>query len=175
MMLATCAPTPPESEMVAVEGIWSIMPEPSELMSPSMPCIAASSEFFISWALTANSPFCLLSVEAWASHEISQTLNRYTGANANDAHCEPVPRPMESALPVPCEIAEPDCTRNGTRNDARVVPPAVDWLDTGTFVASALNSEYAVVPWNTRSGISLAKASNSTASTAASSNAMIIS
>ena len=26
-------------------------PEPSELMSPSMPCIAASREFFISWAL----------------------------------------------------------------------------------------------------------------------------
>src|SRR5208282_2655318 len=161
-----CAPTPPVRVTVAVAGIWSIMPEPSELINPSMPCIAASSEFFISWALTENRPFCLLSVEACASHEISQTLNRYTGANANDAHCEPVPRFMESALPVPCEIAAPACTRNGTRNDARTVPPAFDWLDTGIEVASALNKLYAVVPWKTRSGISFANASSSTASTA---------
>src|SRR6185437_1185419 len=134
-------PEPDELETVAVEGIWSTEPEPSPFIKPSMPRVQAAREFFSSCAETLNSPRSLPSVAFLASQVISLAALMTTGLRAKDFQSEPEPRPIPSPSQVPWVKGAPPCTRNGTRAEARVVPPPSVMFEVGTVLKFFLANE----------------------------------
>ena len=118
-----CAPLPVLLFTVALDGITSMVPVPSELSRASRPFSKASKVLSISSRENLTKPLSLSEVASIARFEISHTLMRRIGEPANETNCEPEPRGQLATVPAVseanCWIPAPPCTRVGTQNGAR--------------------------------------------------------
>jgi len=131
-------PPPVVEFTLAVSGIWSIVPEPSRLITASTPFSKARRDLSISSRLNFTSPRSLPSVACCERFEISHTFTRRTGEPTNEANCDAVPLGQLATVPAVsaanCWIAAPPCVRTGTQNDPRCEVPRSVTFEHCTFL-----------------------------------------